>query len=222
MWLVVPCLLGAGELETARDRQDRVTLQKMAEQAGTAAQAKSQDAATQYRYALSESMLAEVAMEVKDKEASRTASERGIAAAQKAVALSGQNAEYHRLLGTLCGQVIPAAGVLGGMKWGRCALDEINKAIELDPKLATAYLSRGVGNYYMPAQFGGGADKAIGDFQKALQLDPKLSDAYLWMGIAYRKLNKTPEAGAALAKALQLNPQRVWTKQQIEKTPGAK
>ena len=59
-------------------------------------------------------------------------------------------AEHHRILGTLCGQVIPG-NVLAGLKYGRCALDSINKAIELDPKSAIAYVSRGVGNYYLPA-----------------------------------------------------------------------
>lgn len=218
--LTLPWMLGAGELESARDKQDKGTLQRLVTQAQEAAQKQPGDAAAQYQLALAESMLAEVTMELREKPASQAAAERGIVAAKKAVELKGQSAEYHRILGTLCGQVIPAAGVFGGMKYGQCALDEINKAISIDPKLATAYVSRGVGNYYLPPTFGGGPEKAVADFQKAAQLDPKLGDAYLWLGITYRKLNKNTEAHEALAKAAQLNPQRVWTKQQLEKTPA--
>jgi tetratricopeptide (TPR) repeat protein len=119
----------------------------------------------------------------------------------------------------LCGQVIPA-NVLAGLKYGRCALDSINKAIELDPKSAIAYVSRGVGNYYLPAAFGGGPDVALKDFQKAIQLDPKLAEAQLWMGLTLRKLNRNAEARSAFGKSLQLNPDRIWTKQQLEKTPA--
>jgi tetratricopeptide (TPR) repeat protein len=110
--------------------------------------------------------------------------------------------------------------VLAGLKYGRCALDSLNKAIELDPKSAIAYVSRGVGNYYLPAAFGGGPEVALKDLAKAIQLDPKLAEAHLWTGIALRKLNRHSEARAALAKAMQLNPNRVWAKQQLDKTPA--
>ena len=81
------------------------------------------------------------------------------------MALNPSVAEHHRILGTLCGQVIPA-NVLAGLKYGRCALDSVNKAVELDQKSAIAYVSRGVGNYYLPAAFGGGPDVAIKDCSK--------------------------------------------------------
>ena len=109
---------------------------------------------------------------------------------------------------------------LAGLKYGKCALNEVNKAIELDPKSSEAYVSHGVGNYYLPAALGGGMELAIKDFQKAVELNPKSHEAYLWLGIALRKDNKPAEAHKALAKSLELNPNRVWTKQQLEKTPA--
>jgi tetratricopeptide (TPR) repeat protein len=158
-------------------------------------------------------------MEMRDKDRAKTAAETGIKAAERAVALNASVAEHHRVLGTLCGQVIPA-NIMAGLKYGRCAQESINKAIELAPKSAMAYISRGVGNYYLPPMFGGGPDVAIRDFRKAIELDPKAAEAYLWMGIALRKANRNAEAQTAILKAVELNPRRVWAKQQLEKTPA--
>lgn len=210
---------GAGELDSLRDRQDRAGLEKVVAQYAAQAEKKAADAAAQYHYALAESYLAEVAIELKDKNLARTHAEAGIKAAEKAVSLEPKSAEYRRILGTLCGQVIPA-NVLLGLRYGKCAQESINKAVELDPKSAVVYLSRGVGNYYLPSQFGGGVDLAVKDFEKALQLDPKSADAWLWLGIALRKSNRNAEAHKAFQKSTELNPDRIWAKQQLEKTPA--
>jgi tetratricopeptide (TPR) repeat protein len=206
-------------LEQARNRQDRAALERLASEAGVAAAAQPQNAAAQYDAALSQSLVAEVAAEMRDRNGARSAAETGMKAADRAIALDGKRAEYHRILGTLCGQAIPA-NVLAAMKYGRCALDSLNKAIELDPKSAAAYLGRGVGYSYLPSAFGGGVDPALADIDKALQLDPKSADAWLWRGIVLRKANRNSEAREALSKAVQMNPDRIWAKQQLEKTPA--
>jgi tetratricopeptide (TPR) repeat protein len=211
--------LAAGDLEKARDAQDRAALTTQITPLAAAADKDPKDANAQYHLALAQSYLAEVAIEQRDKNAGRSAAEAGIRAAQKAVDLNANNAEYHRMLGALCGQSV-SANVLTGLKYGRCALDEVNKAVQLDPKSAMAYLSRGVGYYYLPPQFGGGLDTAIKDIQKAIELDPKLAEAHLWLGVVLRKANRNADAHKELQLALQLNPNRVWTKQQLEKTPA--
>lgn len=207
------------ELERARDRQDRAAIEKLLPALTTAAQRESNNAGAQYNLAVAQSYLAEVAFELRDKNAAAAAAENGIQVAQRAVQLDPKKAEYHRVLGALCGQVIPA-NVIAGIRYGKCALESVNKAIELDPKSADAYLSRGVGNYYLPPQFGGGVDKAIADIQKAIQLNPKLAEAQMWLGIVLRKANRNAEARTALSRAIELNPARVWAKQQLEKTPA--
>jgi len=68
---------------------------------------------------------------------------------------------------------------------------------------------------------GGGLDIALKDFDKALALDPKLTEAYIWKGVTLRKANRNAEARQAFEKALALNPQRLWTKQQLDKTPAS-
>lgn len=206
----------AADLQAARDRGDMAAIDHLIEQAN-GAPANSPDA--QYKLALAYSYGAEVAMEQRDKRKSQALAEKGLEPAQKAVASNGGNAEFHRLQGALCGQVIPANPLMGALKYGQCARDEINKAIQLNPNLALAYVTRGVGNFYLPASMGGGADVATKDFDKAISLDPKLSDAYLWKGITLRKANRIGEARQALEQAAKLAPNRVWIKEQLQKLP---
>lgn len=208
------------ELKAARDRQDLAALDHYITQYQAAAKAAPQSADAQYRLALAESYAAEVAMEVHDKRKSEAYAEAGMDPILKAVGIDGNSAEYHRLHGALCGQVIPANPLLGALKYGQCAKDEIDKAIALDSKLALAYVSRGVGNYYLPPSMGGGIDIALKDFDTAIALNPKCDEAYLWKGVTLHKANRDAEARQALDMALKLNPSRAWTKQQLDKTSG--
>jgi tetratricopeptide (TPR) repeat protein len=210
--------LSANDLEKARDSQDRATLERFASQSLADANSKPNDAAAQYKAALANSYLAEVAIELRDKNQAHAAADAGMKPAEKAASLNPGSAEYHRLLGTICGQMI-SSNVLQGLKYGHCAQDEVNKAVQLDPKSAQNYLARGVGYYYLPAQFGGGNELAIKDFEKAIEIDPKSADAHMWLGIAYRKANRNGDARKEFERALQLNPSRLWAKQQLEKTP---
>ena len=220
--ILIPTLLtGAtqAELDKARNLQDPAALEKIAQAAAAVSTQKPNDPAALYQTALAYSYLSEVALEVKDKGKAKSSAETGIAAAQAAVALDGKRPEFHRVLGTLCGQVIPA-NILSGLKYGKCAQEEVNKALQMDPKSAMNWVASGVGKYYLPASFGGGPDMAIKDFENALAIDPKLAEAHLWLGLAMRKSNRNADARKSLQKALDLNPQRVWIKQQLEKTPA--
>ena len=207
------------ELLKARDRQDRAAIEKIAGELRATAEKDPSDAPAQYRLALAESYAAEVAIETRDKGAARNAAQTGIDAAERAVNLKPDSPEYQRILGTLCGQIISGNG-LAALKYGKCALNAVNKAIELDPKSSMAYLSHGVGNYYLPPALGGGMDVAIKDFRKAIELNAKNADAWLWLGIALRHENQADEARKAIAKSVELNPNRVWAKQQLDKTPA--
>ena len=205
-------------LEVARDKQDRAALTDMAAQAGNAAAKAPNDAEAQYRAALANCYLAEVTIELHDRKGGRQIAEQGIRFAEKTVAMKPGNAEYYRLLGTLYGQAI--TDVLSGLTYGSKAKDAINKAVEKAPQSSMMYVARGVGNYYVPAQLGGGAKLAIPDFQKAIELDRANAEAWLWLGLSLRKDNRDAEARQAFAKSLELNPNRAWAKQQLDKTPA--
>jgi tetratricopeptide (TPR) repeat protein len=206
------------ELQKARDAQNLPKLEQIAVQLSSAADHQPADARAQYEAALAQSTLAEVATEMHDKAQARSAAEAGMRAAERAVALKPGEAEYHRIWGTLCGQETASLGALGALKYGHCALDEVNKSMALDSREPMNYLSRGIGNYYLPAAFGGGVELAIKDFEKAIALDAKSADAHLWLGIALRKLNRNADAHKEFELAVKLNPARLWAKQQLEKT----
>ncbi|HTP35393.1 MAG TPA: tetratricopeptide repeat protein [Candidatus Acidoferrales bacterium] len=219
--LIIAAFLAApapSPLELARNQQDRATLEKLAAEAGGAASKSPNDPEAQYRSALAYSYLAEVAIELHDRKGGRAAAEQGIKAGERAVAVKPDSAEYYRVLGTLYGQAV--TDIMSGLSYGPKAKDAINKAVEKAPKSSAMYVARGVGTYYLPAQLGGGAKLAIPDFQKAIELDSKNAEAYLWLGLSLRKENRDDEARKAFAKSLELNPTRLWAKQQLDKTPA--
>lgn len=208
---------GATPLEAARDRQDRPALERFVRESEAAAARAPNDADAQYRCALASSYLAEVDQELHDKKAARQAAEVGIKAAEKAVALKPDNAENYRILGTLYGQAI--TDLISGLTYGPRAKDAIAKALARAPNSSTVYVARGVGNYYLPPQLGGGLESAVADFHKAIELDPRNAEAYLWLGLSLRKENKDAEARRAFEKSLELDPNSIWAKQQLSKTP---
>jgi tetratricopeptide (TPR) repeat protein len=205
-------------LEMARDMQDRAALEKIINDSADAAAKIPNDAETQYRVALASSYLAEVEIEQHDKKQARPVAERGIKAAEKAISLKPEVGEYYRVLATLYGQAI--TDMMSGLSYGPKAKDAVNKAVEKAPNSSAVYVARGVGNYYLPAQLGGGPAGAIPDFRKAIQLDPKNAEAYLWLGVSLRSAKQDAEARQAFAQSLALNPNRVWVKQQLDKTPA--
>jgi tetratricopeptide (TPR) repeat protein len=201
------------------NRQDRAALEALSRGAADEAKKLERDAPAQHRAALAYSYMAQAAMELGDKRGSADAAEEGMPFAETAAKLEPDNAEYRRVLGTLCGQVIPG-NVMRGLRYGGCALREVEKAVSLDPESSAALVSRGVGNYYMPPAFGGGVEKAIADFERAAKLNPKDSEARLWLGVALREAGRNNESRAAIQESLRLNPARLWARQQLEKTPA--
>jgi len=91
------------------------------------------------------------------------------------------------------------------------AIENYNRAIELDPSIAEAHFFRG--NIYASM---GNFEKAIEDCTEAIRLNPNLSVAYSIRGISYIKLGKDNEAIVDLEEALRLNPNDESAKQALE------
>ena len=80
------------------------------------------------------------------------------------------------------------------------AIQNFDKAIQLDAEYAKAYNNRG-NSYANLGQY----QRAIEDFDKAIQLDPNDALTYDNRGLAYDALGQDAEANADQAKACSLN-----------------
>ena len=81
------------------------------------------------------------------------------------------------------------------------ALDDHNKAIELNPNFALAYFGRGT--HYLSQQK---SDLALTDYNKAIELNPNFAMAYSHRGLLYSLQKKYDLALTDYSKAIEINP----------------
>jgi tetratricopeptide (TPR) repeat protein len=141
----------------------------------------------------------------------KQAAKAGVAAAEKAVALNPKSSEAHQLLGDLLSQLIPHV-FGGGMRYGKRSTDELDKAIELDPKNINAYVSRAISYYYTPDAFGGSKSKAVEMLKMAVEIDSLSDSPHIWLAIFHLDAGRSDEAFSEINLALGANPDRVFTK----------
>jgi|GEM_PF-3573773 len=84
-------------------------------------------------------------------------------------------------------------------------LDNANRAIELNPKIAAAYLVRANAHNNL-----GDFQQALADANKAIQLDPKSAFAYFVRANAHNNLGDFQQALADANKAIQLDPKSAF------------
>ena len=88
------------------------------------------------------------------------------------------------------------------------ALEDYNRAIEIDPQAAGGYL--GLGN---ALNILGRYEEALVAYNRAISIDPKLANAYANRAIAYSHLKEYEKAIVDYEKCLQLDPK-------IDNPPG--
>jgi tetratricopeptide (TPR) repeat protein len=86
------------------------------------------------------------------------------------------------------------------------AIEDFNKALELDPKFAKAYNNRG-NAFHVQGKY----QEAIEDYNKALELDTKFAKAYYNRGAAFYDQGKYQEAIEDCNKALELDTKNAAT-----------
>jgi tetratricopeptide (TPR) repeat protein len=85
------------------------------------------------------------------------------------------------------------------------ALDELNKALELDPRNAEAYYWRGRSLVNL-----GRLDQGMEDFKTAVKFKPDYAEAYDHLGWLASKRGQVEEAIAYLTKSIELKPENAW------------
>lgn len=81
------------------------------------------------------------------------------------------------------------------------AISDFNKALEINPGFAEAYISRGFA-YRGKGQY----DQAISDYNKALEINPRHAWVYYNRGLAYAYKGQDDQAISDYNKALEISP----------------
>jgi tetratricopeptide (TPR) repeat protein len=114
------------------------------------------------------------------------------------------NAELHAWKGNIMGSL--AQGNPADMiKYGMGAMQEYEKALELDPKNVSAHFGRGMGRLMAPEGFGGDVNGAIEDLEFA-SAKGSFPEACYYLGVAYQRKGLKDKAKDAFKKALSLKP----------------
>ena len=117
------------------------------------------------------------------------------------------NSKLHVWKGNIMGSLAQGSP-LDMMKYGMGAMQEYDKALELDPENPGAHFGRGMGRLMAPPGFGQDLDGAIQDFEFTCKKEP-FPDAYYNLGLAYTKKGLKDKAKEAFKKALELKPNHV-------------
>lgn len=193
----------------SRDRAEVEPLQKLVESVRREAEETNRFEAY-LRLALFNVWLCEAAEAHQNNEVFKRAAEGGVAAAEKAVGLNPRSSEAHQLLGDLLNQLIPHV-FGGGMRYGKRSTDELDKAIELNPQNADAYVSRAISYYYTPESFGGGKQKAFELLTKAVEISPGADSPHIWLAMFHLEAKRTQDALREINLARRANPGRSFT-----------
>jgi tetratricopeptide (TPR) repeat protein len=150
----------------------------------------------------------------------KEAAEEGAAAAEKAIAIDPNSSEAHRLEGESLSQLIPHV-FAGGPRLGPRSTRELDKAIELDPKNANAYIARAYNYFFTPKAFGGDKQRAAEMLQKAIDLDPNSDTAHVWLAQVYLALGEKEDALREVNIALRFDPSRAFTQYVYRQIAGS-
>jgi TolB-like protein/Tfp pilus assembly protein PilF len=124
---------------------------------------------------------------------------------QRTVAQDPTYAQAYAALATAYGQMV-STGVLPAKEAYPQGQAAVTKALELDPTLADAYLSRGILLRYHDWNW----QDSQRDFQRALQLNPNLADAHRIYALDLTATGRLDEAVAEARRAVQLDPFSVF------------
>ena len=131
-------------------------------------------------------------------------------------------AEVHCMLGSAYALKIgmsPSKTLFLGPK----SADHIEKAVELDPNCAEAWVEMGNFRFHSPRIFGGNKKEAKAAFEKASRLFELRSEqnywqylhAMAWLGKSYEELDDNPSAKQTYEKLLAQEPDFSWARDEL-------
>jgi len=128
--------------------------------------------------------------------------ERGREAGKRATELAPRQALGHFWLATNAGRWGQTKGVMRSLFLLPTVKEEMQLALELDPKLVGAYSLAGSVYYEVPGLFGGDLDKSEEMFRKGLALDARATGLRVGLAKTLVKKNRVAEARRELQAVL--------------------
>ncbi len=128
--------------------------------------------------------------------------EQGRQAAKRAAELAPRNALAHFWYATNAGRWGQTRGVLRSLFLLPTVKEEMETALQLDPKLTAAYSLAGTVYYEVPAFVGGDLDRSEQLFRKGLELDPRFTGIRVGLAKTLIKKGRIPEARRELERVL--------------------
>jgi tetratricopeptide (TPR) repeat protein len=148
----------------------------------------------------------------------RTQFERGIEAANKAIALQSNRPEGHFWLAADMGAMAEGFGLRAGIKYRGPIKRALETVLMIDPGFQQGSADRALGRWYLkvPRLFGGSKDKSVEHLKRSLGYDANSTATLFFLAETYLEMDKKDDARRALQSviAAPLNPE--WTPEDKE------
>lgn len=138
--------------------------------------------------------------------------ERGITAANRAIALRPDRPEGHFWLAANMGVMAEAMGALGGLKYKNPVKRELETTLAIDASFLQGSADRALGRWYLkvPALFGGSKTKSIEHLQRSLTYDPSSAASHLFLADTYTAMKRWEDVRRELQLVLDAPATAEW------------
>ena len=144
--------------------------------------------------------------------------ERGIDAANKAVALQPNRAEGHFWLAADMGAMAEGFGLRAGIKYRGPIKKALETVLMIDAGFLQGSADRALGRWYLkvPRLFGGSKDKSVEHLKRSLGYDANSTATHFFLAETYLEMDKKNDARRELQAVLAAPLNQAWTPEDKE------
>lgn len=130
--------------------------------------------------------------------------QKGITAAQQAIAAQPNRPEGHFWSAANMGTMAEAAGLTAGLKYRKPVKNELETVLKLDPSFMDGSADRVLGRWYfrVPGLFGGSKTQAEAHLRASLKYDPNSTVSHYFLAELLLDVGRKAEARAELQKVI--------------------
>lgn len=144
--------------------------------------------------------------------------ERGITAAERAIALRGDRPEGYFWKAANMGALAESFGLRQGLKYRGAIRDALETVLKIDPTFQQGSADRALGRWYLkvPALFGGSKQKSEAHLRKALTYNPASTASHTFLADTLFAMDRDADAIEELKKVLAAPLDPEWTPEDRE------